>query len=38
LTVIETCRRQSRNVFAWLVEAVQAHISQQPAPSILSAV
>lgn len=38
LTVIETCRRQSRNVFSWLVEAVQAHISQQPAPSLLSAV
>jgi transposase len=38
LTVIETCRRQSRNVFSWLVEAVQAHISQQPAPSILPAV
>jgi len=36
LTVIETCRRQSRNVFSWLVEAVQANISQQPAPSLLS--
>ncbi|HVI52810.1 MAG TPA: IS66 family transposase [Candidatus Sulfotelmatobacter sp.] len=35
LTVIETCRRQSRNVFAWLVEAVQAHTNRQPVPSLL---
>lgn len=35
LTVIETCRRQSRNVFSWLVESVQAHIQQQPTPSLL---
>ena len=37
LTVIETCRRQHRNVFSWLVEAVQAHLNKQPAPSLLSA-
>jgi transposase len=35
LTVIETCRRQSRNVYSWLVQAVEAHIQQQPAPSLL---
>jgi transposase len=37
LTVIETCRRQSRNVFSWLVEAVQADNNQQRAPSLLLA-
>ena len=37
LTVIETCRRQSRNVFTWLTDAVHAHIQQQPAPSLLPA-
>jgi transposase len=35
LTVIETCRRQSRNVFSWLIESVQAHVQQQPTPSLL---
>jgi transposase len=35
LTVIETCRRQSRNVFAWLVTAVQADFSGKPVPSLL---
>jgi transposase len=35
LTVIETCRRQNRNVFAWLVEAVQARLAGQAAPSLL---
>lgn len=38
LTVTETCRRQSRNVFSWLIEAVQAHINQKPAPSLLPTV
>lgn len=37
LTVIETCRRQRRNVFAWLVEAVQADLNGQPGPSLLPA-
>jgi transposase len=37
LTVIETCRRQRRNVFTWLVEAVQADLNGQPAPSLLPA-
>lgn len=35
LTVIETCRQQSRNAFAHLTEAVQAHFADQPAPSLL---
>jgi transposase len=38
LSVIETCRRQSRNVFSWLVTAVQAHYNQQQAPSLLPTV
>jgi transposase len=38
LTVIETCRRQKRNVYAWLTEAVEAHIAGLPAPSLLSGV
>jgi transposase len=37
LTVIETCRRQSRNTFQWLTDAVQARLNRQPAPSLLSA-
>ena len=37
LTVIETCRRQRRNVYSWLVEAVQAQLNQQPAPSLMFA-
>jgi transposase len=37
LTVIETCRRQERNVYSWLVEAVQADLNGQPAPSLLAA-
>ena len=35
LTVIETCRCQRRNVFGWLVQAVQAHHHGQPIPSLL---
>jgi transposase len=38
LTVVETCRQQSRSVFAFVTEAVQAHIAQQPSPSLLSGV
>jgi transposase len=38
LTVIETCRQQSRSVFAFVTEAVQAHIAHQPAPSLLDGV
>jgi transposase len=35
LTVIETCRQQSRNVFEYVTTAVQAHYAQQPIPSLL---
>lgn len=35
LTVIETCRQQKRDVFAWLVAAVRAHLAGKPAPSLL---
>jgi transposase len=35
LTVIETCRRQSRDVFSWLVAAIQAHYNKEPTPSLL---
>jgi transposase len=38
LTVIETCRRQRRNVYSWLIEAVQAHHKQGPAPLLLSTI
>jgi transposase len=38
LTVVETCRRQQRNVFAWLVEAVEARLTGKTAPSLLSGV
>jgi transposase len=36
LTVMETCRRQNRNVYAWLTDAVQARLAGQPAPSLLT--
>jgi transposase len=35
LTVIETCRQQKRHVFHYLTAAVQAHLANQPAPSLL---
>ena len=35
LTVIETCRQQSRNVFEYVTSAVQRHFAQQPIPSLL---
>ena len=38
LTVIETCRQQRRNVFTFLTHAVEAHLTHQPAPSLLPAV
>jgi transposase len=34
-TVMETCRQQSRNVFAYVTVAVQAHFARQPMPSLL---
>jgi transposase len=36
LTVIETCRRQKRNAFAWLADTVAAHQHGLPTPSLLS--
>jgi transposase len=36
LSIIETCRQQKRDAFAWTVDAVQAHLAGQPAPSLLS--
>jgi len=38
LTVIETCRQQGRNVFAFLTNAGEAHLAHQPAPSLLAGV
>jgi transposase len=35
LTVIETCRQQSRNVFDYVTAAVQMHFAHQPTPSLL---
>jgi len=36
LSVIETCRRQRRDVFAWMTNAVAAHLAGHPTPSLLS--
>ena len=38
LTAVETCRRQQRNVFSWLVEAVEARFAGKTTPSLLSGV
>jgi transposase len=38
LTVVETCRRQKRNVLSWMVEAVEASFAGKPAPSLLAGV
>lgn len=35
LTVVETCRQQSRNVHAYLAEAIEAHFAARAAPSLL---
>ena len=37
LTVVETCRQQSRDLFAYLTDAVKARAAAQPAPSLLPA-
>lgn len=34
LTVIETCRQQNRDVFAFVTNAVKQHLWHQPAPSL----
>ncbi len=36
LTVIETCRQQHRNTFAFVTAAVEAHLAHKPAPSLLA--
>ena len=36
LTVIETCRQQSRNVFQFLTTAIEARFANQNAPSLAS--
>ena len=38
LTVVETCRRQKRNMLSWLVEAVEVRFAGKPALSLLSGV
>jgi transposase len=38
LTVVETCRRQKRNAFSWLVDAVEARFAGKGVPSLLSGV
>ncbi len=35
LTVIETCRQQSRSPFDYVTAAVQAHFAHEPTPSLL---
>ena len=35
LTVVETCRRQKKNVLSWMVEAVEAPLAGKTAPSLL---
>lgn len=38
LTVVETCRQQSRSVFAFVTDSVHAHFNQQMTPSLLTKV
>jgi transposase len=38
LTVIETCRQQGRNTFAFAADAVQAHFAGDAAPKLLAGV
>lgn len=37
LTVVETCRQQSVNVFAFVTTAINAHLNRQTAPSLTRA-
>jgi transposase len=34
LTIVETCRQQSQNVFTFITSAVAAHFSRRPSPSL----
>jgi transposase len=36
LTIVETCRQQSRNAFAFITSAVKASFANQSAPSLLA--
>ena len=38
LTVMETCRRQSRNIFGYVRQAIEARFANRPTPSLLSGV
>ena len=38
LTVSETCRRQSRSAYEFLVEAMEAKFADRPAPSLISSI
>ena len=38
LTVVETCRQQSRNSFDYLASAMQAHFDHRSAPSLVPGV
>lgn len=38
LTIIETCRQQSRDLFAYLTAAIDAHFHAQPSPTLLPSV
>ena len=35
LTVLETCRQQGRNPFAYLTATVSAHLAGEPVPSLV---
>jgi hypothetical protein len=35
LTVIETCRQQRRNAFAFVTTTIEAHLAHQSGPSLL---
>jgi len=37
LTIVETCRQQSQNVFAFVTTAIEAHSAHQPPPSLAGA-
>ena len=34
-TTIATCKKQNRSIYAFLLESIQAHINNQPPPSLL---
>ena len=36
LTVVETCRRESRNLFGYVRQAIEARFASRPTPPLLS--